>query len=151
MTVTAASFFASAYGDRDPREAGALSTRITTATGPKEVVLDPPNLRVKVLGLPCADLDDPVIQGLAAGLDDDAVPCTKLTVYAPPEEESAWVRRGFLKEGEIRGYFADGIDTHLWARYGGDGRDEAPRDGEHDEICLLYTSDAADDWLGGWG
>jgi putative beta-lysine N-acetyltransferase len=137
MRVTAETFFADAYAECDPRAAEAVGVWIETATGRKEVVLDPPNLRVKVLGLPVADLADEVIQGLLAGLTDATTPYTKFTAYAPPEEEADWVRRGFLKEGVILGYFADGVDAHLWARYGEDGRDEAPRDAEHDRIVAV--------------
>lgn len=137
MVISAESFFASAYGEQDPHASDAVSVTATTRTGPKEVVLDPPNRRVKVLGLPYADLDDPLIQGLVAGLTEDVTPMTKLTIYAPPEEELDWIRQGFLREGTINGFFADGVAAHLWARYSDDGRDEAPRDGEHDQIVAL--------------
>jgi hypothetical protein len=55
-------------------------------------------------------------------------------VYARPGDHMTWITRGYLHEGVIAGFFADGTDAHLWAAYGEEARSEAPRDARHDEI-----------------
>ena len=137
MTDTAREFFTDVYGDVDFRNAEAHSSWITTAVGPREVVLDPPNLRVKTYDLSIADLAEPVLSGLIEGLADDTLPFTKLTVYARGDGELAWVARGFLKEGLIQGFFADGHDAEIWALYGDDDRSTTLRDAAHDRIVLI--------------
>ena len=134
MSTTARAFFESIYGNLDPPDEDPVSTWVKTPAGLKEIIVDPFNQRVKALGLRIEDLAEPAIQGLTGGLDDTLLPYTKFTVYALPGDEIPWVTRGFLKEGVIQGFFADGIDAHIWALYGEDGRDEAPRDAQHDEI-----------------
>jgi len=139
MPTSARQFFTSAYGDRDPVDEGAVETWIDTPAGKRELILDPGNLRVKVLGLGSDDLDVPTIADLAAGLHDDAVPYTKFTAYALPGDEAAWESRRYRKEGVIQGFFNNGIDAHIWALYGEDGRNETPRGDAHDEIVALAS------------
>jgi len=140
MSTSAKSFFASIYDDLDPSGVGVVNTWIRTSTGLKEVIADPVNLRVKALGMRIEDLADPTVGGLVEGLTDDDVPYTKFTAYALPGDEMAWVTHGFLKEGVILGFFSDGINANVWALYGEDGRDEAPRDTQHDRIVLLAAN-----------
>lgn len=140
MSSSAQSFFASIYGDRDPADVGVVSSWLRTSTGPRELIADPVNLRVKALGLGIDDLADPTVAGLFEGLSDDDVPYSKFTVYALPGDQRAWESHGFLKEGVIQGFFSDGIDAHVWAQYGEDGRDEAPRGTQHDRIVQLAAN-----------
>ncbi len=100
-------------------------------------MLDPHNRRVKLYGLVPDDLQSPEIRLLVSGLDQAPDLYSKLTVYALPGEEEAWIRGMFLNEGFIAGFFADGVPAELWARYADDSRMDAPRDGEHDEIVAL--------------
>jgi putative beta-lysine N-acetyltransferase len=139
MTIRASRLFDAAFGATEAEDA-TRSLELATSAGRCEAVLDPPNQRVKLLGLRIQDLDEPEIAGLIAGLSDPALPYTKLTVYALPGDEMAWITRGFLKEGVILGFFADGINAHVWARFADDGRDLAPRDAEHDRILIAAAA-----------
>ncbi len=135
MPAGARAIFDDVYGGLDPAAEGAQNAWIATPSGRREIVVDPANSRIKAYGLLVDDVDAPPVSSLVAGLGADDLPYTKLTVYALPGDDMDWITRGFLGEGFIRGFFPDGIDARIWARYADDGRDEAPRDGEHDRIA----------------
>lgn len=103
----------------------------------RDLVYDPHNRRLKLYRIGAEDLRNPEIRFWKDGLDGPERPYTKLIVYGLPGDEMAWVRRGYLREGIILGYFADGSDAWIWSAFAPDGRDLAPRDDRHDEIVDL--------------
>ena len=110
---------------------------ITTASGPRSGVLDVRNRRIKLYGLTPADMDAPETAAMIDGLGHQPDLYTKLTVYALPGDEEEWIKRLFVREGAILGYFPGHRHADLWARYADDARMDAPRDGEHNEIVTM--------------
>jgi hypothetical protein len=111
-----------------------LRTHIATFSGRAEVVLTVPNRQISFMGLEIKDLDHPMMSGFIRGLKDDEIPYSKLTIFAFPEKEESWVARGFLKEGVVLGYFLDGKEAHVWAKYGDEQREFALRDAAQDRL-----------------
>ena len=105
--------------------------------GVRELVFDPHNRRLKLHRIGSEDLRRPEIRFWKDGLGGDGCPYSKLIVYGLPGDEPEWVRRGYLREGIILGYFADGTDAWLWSAFAADGRDLAPGDERHDRIVDL--------------
>lgn len=105
-----------------------------------DLVLDLRNRRLKLYGAASGDSRDPGLQLWREGLRSCGEFYTKLTVYARPGREMAWMTAGFLREGFIAGYFEDGEDAQIWVAFGDDRRAEAPRDGLHDETVKLAAS-----------
>lgn len=103
----------------------------------RELVFDPHNRRLKLFRLEADEVRRPEVRFWKDGLDDADCPYTKLIVYGLPGDEMAWVRQGYVREGIILGYFADGTDAWIWSAFAPGGRDLAPRDGRHDEIVDL--------------
>ncbi len=103
----------------------------------RDLVFDPKNRRLKLYRIGADDLRAPALRFWKDGLDAPACPYTKLIAYGLPGDEMAWVRRGYVREGIILGYFADGQDAWIWSAFAPGGRDEAPRDDRHDEIIAL--------------
>jgi putative beta-lysine N-acetyltransferase len=103
----------------------------------RDLVFDPRNRRLKLYRIAADDLQGPALRFWKDGLDAATCPYTKLIVYGLPGDEMAWVRRGYVREGVILGYFADGHDAWIWSAFAPGGRDEAPRDDRHDEIVAL--------------
>ncbi|MBC8423292.1 hypothetical protein H8E07_04140, partial [bacterium] len=95
---------------------------ITTPGGPRSGVLDVRNRRIKLYGLMPADMDAPDIAALIDGLGRKPDLYTKLTVYALPGDEEDWIKRLFVREGAILGYFPGHLHADLWARYADDAR-----------------------------
>ena len=108
--------------------------------GERELVYDPRNRRLKLYRLGADDLRRPGVRRWREGLDARPDLYSKLIVYGLPGDEMAWVREGYIREGIILGYFADGADAWLWSAFADDGRDLAPRDGEHDRIVELAAA-----------
>jgi putative beta-lysine N-acetyltransferase len=106
----------------------------------RELVFDPHNRRLKLFRLGPDDLVDPGIRTWRGGLDADGAPYTKLIVYGLPGREMAWVRQGYVREGVILGYFADGQDAWIWSAFADGPRDLAPRDAAHDAIVELAAT-----------
>ena len=125
------------------KKEGLQPFEVSTPGGARNAVLDPHNLRLKLYGLTAADLDAPDVVALVKGLGDAPDLYTKLTVYALPGDEEDWVRRLFLREGAILGYFPGHLHADLWARYADEARLEAPRDAEHDEIVAMASDKEA--------
>lgn len=103
----------------------------------RELVFDPHNRRLKLFRLGPDDLQRPGVRYWRDALDADGCPYTKLIVYGLPGREMEWVRRGYVREGVILGYFADGRDAWIWSAFADGPRDLAPRDAEHDAIVEL--------------
>lgn len=101
-----------------------------------EVVDDPHNRRIKLLGATpeTFDASEALIRRIRETGD---APRTKLTVYAPAGDEPAWAGRGFREEAVIRGYFPDGGDAHLHARYTDAARAQDPQGSAQDAIVEL--------------
>lgn len=133
----ALAFLAEKIGAARLEEGSGREFTVQGADGPRQAVLDPHNRRVKLYGLTAGDLDAPEIRQLVVGLEQAPHLYSKLTVYALPGEPEPWIRRMFLSEGFIAGYFPEGVPAELWARYAHDERMDAPRDDRHDEIVAL--------------
>ena len=103
----------------------------------RELVYDPHNRRLKLYRIGTDDLRNPEVRFWKDGLDGDRRPYSKLIIYGLPGDELEWARRGYLREGIILGYFADGTDAWIWSAFASDGRDLAPRDERHDRIVDL--------------
>lgn len=110
--------------------------------GGADAVYDPRNRRLKLYGLGRADLQAPGLALWRAGLTDCPDLYTKLVVYGRSGEEASWTAAGWLYEGAILGYFADGAPAHLWSAFGDEQRSDAPRDEEHDRIVRLAAAKA---------
>ncbi|MGD9546028.1 MAG: GNAT family N-acetyltransferase [Candidatus Krumholzibacteriia bacterium] len=107
---------------------------------PADLVLDVPNRRLKLYGPTADEAKEPELRGWKDGLRTCADLYTKLTVYARPGDEMSWVTAGYLHEGIIQGFFADGDDAHIWAAFGDEQRSDAPRDAEHDRIVQIAAA-----------
>lgn len=105
-----------------------------------ELVLDPHNRRLKLYGLKASECRDPGVKCWYDGLKTAAPLYSKLIVYARPDEPMSWITAGYLNEGIIEGFFADGGDAHMWAAFGNEERSDAPRDGRHDEIVQIAAA-----------
>jgi putative beta-lysine N-acetyltransferase len=103
----------------------------------RDLVFDPYNRRLKLYRVSAEDLGFPEIRFWRDGLRSGAQPYSKLIVYGLPGDEMEWVRRGFIREGVILGYFADGQDAWIWSAFNEGQRDMAPHDGEHEQIVAL--------------
>jgi putative beta-lysine N-acetyltransferase len=104
-----------------------------------ELVLDPRNKRLKLYGVPAEHNRNPGIAFWKEGLDLCPDVYSKLLVYGKGGTEPQWVTAGFLFEGVIEGYFADGSDGQIWAAYGDNERSDAPHDALHDQTVLLAS------------
>lgn len=125
-------------GPRCERSPKPLSARWDLGDGTaRDLVFDPYNRRLKLYGVDADDLRAPRIRYWRDGLKSGRTPYSKLIIYALPGDEMAWVRGGYVREGVIWGFFADGADAWLWSAFADDGRDLAPREREHEEIVSL--------------
>lgn len=113
-------------GSEAPRRAA-----FEAPSGAHDCVLDPHNRRLKLYGLRPEDAAgfDPAAVIAAAG--GDPARYTKFTAYTRPGGDDAWRSAGWREEGTIRGYFADGADSVLRARYTDPERAADPRGDEH--------------------
>ncbi len=100
-------------------------------SGHREAVFDPRNRRLKLYGLAPEDANALDPKALIAGAGEDPTRFTKVTAYARPGSGDLWIQAGWREEGTIRGYFPDGADAVLWARYTDPARAEEPRADEH--------------------
>ena len=91
-------------------------------------ILDPFNRRLKVYELNAADLSASVA---AAPLGADESVVGKITAYALPGESQLWEELGFRQEAVIRGFYAEGVDAHLWAAYPNPAREACEKDEAH--------------------
>lgn len=105
-----------------------------------DLVLDLHNRRLKLYGLTASECRDPGVKCWRDGLCAADPLYSKLIVYARPGEPMTWVTAGYLHEGVIEGFFADGGDAHMWAAFGREERSDAPRDGEHDQIVRIAAA-----------
>lgn len=105
-----------------------------------DLVLDPHNHRLKLYGLTASECRDPGVNCWREGLGAAAPLYSKLIVYARPGEPMTWITAGYLNEGVIEGFFADGGDAHMWVAFGSEERSDALRDGEHDEIVKIAAA-----------
>ena len=97
------------------------------------VIIDPYNERIKLYDVRPTDLAKAEPTELAEPI------ATKITVYAPPGDQTAWEGKGFQKEAVIRGFFED-KDAHLWAAYTSEARESAPREELHQATVDLALS-----------
>ncbi len=79
-----------------------------------EQIIDLHNRRIKLLGLTAERADEFGVDG-DLGKSDGGF--SKLTIYTPDRNLSPWQEMGFRHEADISGYFADGSDAALLARY----------------------------------
>ncbi len=100
-------------------------------SGRREAVLDPRNRRLKLYDLAPEDVGGLDPEAVIAGAGEDPAVFTKITAYARPGNREPWIEEGWREEGTIRGYFSDGADAVLWARYTDPARTEEPRADEH--------------------
>ena len=115
-----------------------LSCRWQLADGSeRDLVFDPHNHRLKLYRIAADDLRTPEIRFWKDGLNAAPELYSKLIVYGLPGDEMTWVRQGYVREGIIWRFFADGTDTWIWSAFADNGRDLAPRDGEHEQIVSL--------------
>lgn len=94
------------------------------------------NERVKLFGESPETLADPDAQEILARRFVNNDNYSKLTVFAHPGDQDKWERLGFRKEAHIGGYFRDGSDAEVYARYSDDERAEDHTNGEALEIAL---------------
>jgi putative beta-lysine N-acetyltransferase len=130
-------FLAAKVGREKLTEETGHEFTVRAANSRRSAVFDLYNRRVKIYGLVPADLEAPEVATLVGGLGEAPELYTKLTVYALPGDDEAWIKRMFLREGVILGYFPNHLHADLWASYADDARMEAPRDAEHDRIVAL--------------
>ncbi len=104
-----------------------------------DLVLDHRNKRLKLFGVPAQDNRNPAITFWKEGLDLCPDIYSKLLVYGKGGTEAEWVTAGFLFEGVIEGFFADGSDVQMWAAYGENERSDAPHDAIHNQTVLLAS------------
>ncbi|MBN1459396.1 MAG: GNAT family N-acetyltransferase [Armatimonadetes bacterium] len=102
-----------------------------------EVILDPHNARVKLLGVTATSLAEGALSAVQAAWSEHPGSFTKLTACAPAGEDRRWRGLGFRREAIIRGFFADGAPAHLWASYANLARAANPRRSSQDEIVKL--------------
>jgi len=107
-----------------------------------DAVSDPWNRRLKLLGVDAGRFPhfDERLRVLHAPATERTF--TKFTVYAPAGDEALWNAHGFRKEAAIRGFFADGGDAELWARYADHARAMDPRRDEQDRTVALARTKA---------
>lgn len=120
----------------DAAEADFASVDVELDSGPVQFALDRPNRRLKAIGITADDLDHPALralEGLVA--DSERSGFGKLIVYARGDEEMAWVRRGYFREGHIERFFADRSPAHLWVRFAGE-REVSADEAEHHRAVL---------------
>jgi len=110
---------------------------VQTTNGRRNAVFDLYNRRIKLYGLTPTDLDSPEVAAIVDGLGRAPDLYTKLTIYALPSEDEDWIKRLFVREGVILGYFPNHLHADIWARYAEDERMDAPRDAEHDDIVVM--------------
>ena len=85
------------------------------------LVLDKRNKRLKLFGVPAQHNRNPGITFWKEGLDLCPDVYSKLLIYGKGGTEAEWVTAGFLFEGVIEGFFADGSDVQAPAT----GRNQA--------------------------
>jgi len=111
-----------------------------TARAGGDLILDPHNRRLKLYGPTAAEACDPGLSGWVDCLRTFPHLFSKLIVYARPGGFETWVTAGYLHEGIIAGFFADGQEAHMWAVFGDETRSDAPRDARHDEIVRIAAA-----------
>lgn len=118
--------------------ADAAQSRDTHAfnVGNIELVLDPYNRRLKFFDM--APEDVAVLPELASCvLSEDPSPLySKLIVYARPGQ-SGWDQLGLRREAEIWGFFGNGDNAELWAKYPAPARAKNPAEPKNDEVLEL--------------
>mgnify|MGYP002630444916 CR=1 FL=1 len=68
---------------------------------------------------------------------------SKLNLYAREEPGAAndqWGEAGFRREGAIRGFFSDGAEAVIWARYSGEERAVETRQDDHEKTLKIALS-----------
>ena len=135
IPTTSASDIARQLSDDD----GFLQFSLPSCEGERltEVILDPHNARVKLLGVTATFLAEGDLSAVHAAWTEGTGSYTKLTAYAPIGEDRRWRELGFRREAIIRGFFADGAPAHLWASYSDPARAANPRRSSQDEIVRL--------------
>jgi len=124
------------------RDGGFLQFALPPGEGDRltEVILDPHNARVKLLGATATSLAEGDLSAVHAAWCERPESYTKLTVYAAAGEDGRWRELGFHTEAVIRGFFADGTAAKVWASYSDAARAENPRRSSQDEIVRLATA-----------
>lgn len=102
--------------------------------GKREIIVDPHNKRIKLLGIAPHDLTSHLGSDVLKGINVDEYALTKITVYSHSEEEGDWQELGFRREGIIRGFFAGRVDAHIWACYTNRERSKETNEDLHEQI-----------------
>lgn len=107
----------------------ARADRMRTADAIRPVVFDRHNQRVKIYEIDSAS----EIRSSSLVRDAERQGFTKVVVYVKNDDSSGWDDLGFVSEGTIRGYFADGSDATIRSHFLDGERGVNPRGVEHDE------------------
>ena len=107
-------------------------------------LIDEHNERIKLYGATAADFDSEAGRELLSSFEESD-DFSKLIVYSDRDSEEGWTDLDFRSEGTIRGFFFDGSDAYLWARYDDEERATEEDTSGHDEIVetARSKSDAA--------
>jgi beta-lysine N6-acetyltransferase len=107
--------------------------------GSVELVLDPYNRRLKLFDLAARDAaDSPQIASCLLADSPNRL-YGKIIVYARPGQDGL-AKLGLRREAEIRGFFGNGDNAELWAKYPAASRAENPAESKNDEILKLAQS-----------
>jgi len=123
---------------RPSEEGDARHVRFPGELSESVSMLDFKNDRLKLFSVQAGNMDTPEGEALIKSFDGDT-PFTKLVVYSHNDSD-AWKKLGFDYEGVINGYFRDGSEAHLWARYSEDARSEEDDMSDLDEIVKLASA-----------
>jgi GNAT superfamily N-acetyltransferase len=95
-------------------------------------VYDPHNSLLVLTGARAADFEQPELRPWRTADSCAQALCSRILVFAPLEQARRWSALGFLSEGSVAGYWANGRRAHLWAKSWGpraaaaSGGDAAP-------------------------
>ncbi|NNF04895.1 MAG: GNAT family N-acetyltransferase, partial [Rhodothermales bacterium] len=96
-------------------------------------LVDEHNGRIKLYGSEASDFDSEAGSELISSFEasDDF---SKMIVYSDSSDETGWEDIDFRFEGTIRGFFFDGSDARMWARFGSEERATEADKKAHDGI-----------------
>ncbi len=103
-----------------------------------EIKFDKYNRRVRLTGLQRPAEFDQWMVGSGDALEDIG----KIIVYARDDDERGWTRRGFVAEGTIERFFADGRDASVWSQFIDEERQRNVGAKEEDAIVELSREKA---------
>lgn len=121
--------------------ADVVNSRDTHAfnVGNIELVLDPYNRRLKFFDMTPQDVAVSPELASCVMSDDNNPLYGKIIVYARPGQ-SGWDKLGLQREAEIWGFFGNGDNAELWAKYPAAPRAENPAEPKNDEVLKIAES-----------